>query len=106
MPVLDGLEDAGRVVGRQEQATSDFIKGFRAEHPSDDAVTEYIYASMLSIAQNVDVQNLKGREVSRNMTSLLAYVQELRAMYEPTADGNAAGDKAMEVLQLLAGDPR
>ena len=41
----------------------------------------YICKSMLSIARNIDIQNSKGREISRNMTSLLTWFQELKAMY-------------------------
>ena len=41
----------------------------------------YICKSMLSIARNIDLQNNKGREISRNMTSLLTWFQELKSMY-------------------------
>ena len=106
MPALAGLDDAGRVVGRQERATREFIERFEAEHPGADPMRSYIYESMMSIAQNVDVQNMKGREVSRNMTSLLGFIQELRAMVAPAGESVEADGAARELLELLAGDPR
>ena len=41
---------------------------------------------MLSIARNIDVQNARGREISRNMTSLLGYIQQLEGMYDTMDD--------------------
>ena len=78
MPVLQGLEDAGLVKGPQEKATEKFIKAYR-EGRDDNPMAEFIYSSMLSIARNIDVQNARGREISRNMTSLLAISNSSRA---------------------------
>lgn len=36
---------------------------------------------MLSIARNIDMQNQRGREISRNMASLLTWFQELKELY-------------------------
>ena len=33
-----------------------------------------------------DVQNARGREISRNMTSLLGYIQQLEGMYDTMDD--------------------
>ena len=55
---------------------------------------------MLFIARNIDSQNSKGREISRNMTSLLTWFQELKAMYpeqpqlDPTLTSFIADAKA------------
>lgn len=94
MPVLQGLEDAGLVKGPQEKATEEFIKAYR-EGRDDNPMAEFIYSSMLSIARNIDVQNARGREISRNMTSLLGYIQQLESMYE-------SADDDPEIAELLS----
>ena len=58
-------------------------------------MAEFIYSSMLSIARNIDVQNARGREISRNMTSLLGYIQQLESMYE-------SADDDPEIAELLS----
>lgn len=94
MPVLQGLEDSGLVKGPQEKATEKFIKAYR-EGRDDNPMAEFIYSSMLSIARNIDVQNARGREISRNMTSLLGYIQQLESMYE-------SADDDPEIAELLS----
>lgn len=95
MPMLDGLEDAGRIVGRQERATQKLITDFM-EGREPNAIADFICESMVSLAQNIDVQNAKGREISRNMTSLLGYVQQLQSIYE-----DSTGDGDDELAELV-----
>ncbi len=86
MPAFEGFEDAGQVIGPQEQATRRFIEEYR-QGKEANAMADFIYSSMLSIAKNIDVQNMRGREISRNMTSLLGYIQQLQLLYaEDTGD--------------------
>lgn len=94
MNMLNGLEDAGRIVGRQEKATQQFIKDFMTGREKN-SVADFICESMVSLAQNIDVQNSKGREISRNMTSLLGYVQQLQSLYEDSVE---SGDNELAEL--------
>ena len=94
MAGFEGLEDAGLVKGPQEKATETFITAYR-EGKESNPMADFIYSSMLSIARNIDVQNARGREISRNMTSLLGYIQQLEAMYE----GVEAGSRLRELWQ-------
>lgn len=100
--MLEGFEEYARpygVAGLQEQATMSLIEGFVAGKTLTPEAT-YICKSMLSIARNIDIQNSKGREISRNMTSLLTWFQELKAMYpeqpqlDPTLTAFIADAKA------------
>lgn len=97
--VLEGLEDAGRVTGPQEKATAAFIAEFRKDK-DPDPMAEFIYACMLSIARNVDTQNGKGREISRNMTTLLGYIQQLEEMY--AADGDEIDGDLADLVKAAA----
>ena len=70
--ILEGFEEYTHpygIIGLQEQATLNLIKSFM------DGKT------LTPVARNIDIQNSKGREISRNMTSLLTWFQELKAMY-------------------------
>ncbi|WEV67962.1 hypothetical protein OZX72_02985 [Bifidobacterium sp. ESL0769] len=87
MATLQGLEDAGRITGRLEKATQEFIDEFK-DGRDESPMADFIYASMLTLAQNVDVQNMKGREISRNMTSLLGYIEQLKELYGDSDDGD------------------
>lgn len=81
--MLEGFEEYTHpygISGLQEQATMNLIKSFVDGKTLTPEAT-YICKSMLSIARNIDIQNSKGREISRNMTSLLTWFQELKAMY-------------------------
>ncbi|OZG62682.1 hypothetical protein BLEM_0599 [Bifidobacterium lemurum] len=77
MPVFDGMEDAGRVVGYQERAIDEFTAKFRDEHDELDGYSKLLLSSLKSIAQNIDVQNRKGREISRNVASMLDLIRQL-----------------------------
>lgn len=94
MATLPGLESAGEVKGQLETATEKFISAFK-EGKEDNSVADFIYSAMLALAQNVDRQNMRGREISRNMTSLLGYIQELNELY-----GDADADDA-ELAELV-----
>lgn len=81
--ILEGFEEYEHqygTAGLQEAATMNLIKSFVDGKTLTPEAT-YICKSMLSIARNIDIQNSKGREISRNMTSLLTWFQELKAMY-------------------------
>lgn len=78
MTGFEGLENAGLIEGPQEKATREFIKEYR-DGKAENPMADFIYSSMLSIARNIDVQNARGREISRNMTSLLAISNSSRA---------------------------
>lgn len=85
MTGFEGLENAGLIEGPQEKATREFIKEYR-DGKAENPMADFIYSSMLSIARNIDVQNTRGREISRNMTSLLGYIQQLEGMYDTMDD--------------------
>ncbi len=93
--ILEGFEeyDASTTASSalQEQATLNLIKSFMDGKTLTPEAT-YICKSMLSIARNIDIQNNKGREISRNMTSLLTWFQELKSMYpdQPQLDPTLA----------------
>ena len=93
MAGFEGLEDAGLVKGPQEKATETVITAYR-EGKESNPMADFIYSSMLSIARNIDVQNARGREISRNMTSLLGYIQQLEGMYDTM-------DEDPEITELL-----
>lgn len=95
MGTLPGLDDAGLVKGPQEQATERFIRDFRGGKP-ENSMAEFLYSSMLSIARNIDMQNAKGREISRNMTSLLGYIQQLSVIYPDQAQTDDELARLME----------
>lgn len=84
MPLLDGMDDdTGRQIGNQEKAMADFIRDFSKEH-APTPMARLVYASMLSLARNIDSQMKgKGREISRNMNALRDYIQLLQDMYPP-----------------------
>lgn len=98
MDTLPGLDMAGIVHGPQEQATQKFIDAYRQGKP-DNPMADFIYSSMLSLARNIDVQNAKGREISRNMTSLLGYIQQLDAIY-PTETADDGLDDLMREMSI------
>ena len=92
--ILEGFEEDTHpygIIGPQEQATLNLIKSFMDGKTLTPEAT-YICKSMLSIARNIDLQNNKGREISRNMTSLLTWFQELKSMYpdQPQLDPTLA----------------
>lgn len=86
--MLEGFEEFdAAMTGMQEKTTKELIAHFIQDKKLTPEAT-YICKSMLSIARNIDMQNQKGREISRNMTSLLTWFQELKQLYpdEPQMD--------------------
>ena len=53
---------------------------------------------MLSIARNIDAQNNRGREISRNMTSLLGYIQQLESLYPAEAHSDGKLEELMAAM--------
>lgn len=98
MATLPGLEDAGLRTGPQEKATQRFIDSFRKGKAQND-MADFLYSSMLSLARNIDLQNARGREISRNMTSLLGYIQQLSVIYPDEA---ATDDRLESLLKDMA----
>ncbi|PLS24348.1 hypothetical protein [Bifidobacterium imperatoris] len=98
MAGFEGFENAGLVKGPQEKATEKFITEYR-HGKEDNPMADFIYSSMLSIARNIDVQNSRGREISRNMTSLLGYIQQLETMYEGVDDDQELSDLLQEAAR-------
>ena len=90
--VLNGFEEySGYGAGLQEKATKELIAHFVGDRDLN-AEGRYICKSMLSIARNIDAQNERGREISRNMTTLLTWFQELKELYPeaPQLDSDVA----------------
>ena len=63
-------------------------------------MADFLYSSMLSIARNIDAQNNRGREISRNMTSLLGYIQQLETIYRPHLP--TTDDRLEELMAAMA----
>lgn len=85
MPTFDGLEDAGREIGYQETKIRQFVDRYRESHEKLDDYADLLLGSLISISQNIDQQNKRGREISRNMASMLDLVRQLHEW-----DANAA----------------
>ena len=81
-------EDTGRAIGPMEQTARGIIADFRANHADDNPIQAGLLQALLSLAQNIDRQNSKGREISRNMAQWLATLEKLAELYpeEPKAD--------------------
>lgn len=77
--LLDGMDDiTGRPVGSMEQSTIEFAKEYRTKHETCDAATLLTLQSMIVLARNIDTLVAKGREISRNMSTLLDYIKQLQ----------------------------
>lgn len=99
MPILEGLEDAGREIGRQEKAIGRFVAKYREEHPEMSYDRELVLDSLPSLGENIDAQNRKGREISRNMATLLDFVRTLHEW----DDSDTAPELPDETRELLKG---
>lgn len=89
MPLLEGFDDdTGRTIGSQERATQRIIADLNKTHPDYDPILDGLCESMLSLAQNIDTQKRKGREISRNMAQYIDALWKIRDMYptETVAD--------------------
>lgn len=98
MPVLEGLEDAGREIGYQEKAIKDFVEAFLKSHKNIDGYASLLLSSLVSIAQNIDMQNKRGREISRNVASMLDLIRQL---HDWDAQAQESGDELPEETRLL-----
>lgn len=84
MQMLEGFDDdTGRNIGRLEQVTRRIVGQLEADHPEPDPIREGLCQAMLSLAVNIDVQNGKGREISRNMGQYLDALWKIRELYPP-----------------------
>lgn len=68
-------------IGAQEQATHELIAHLKEEHPEPNPIFDALASAMLSLAKNIDVQNDKGREISRNMGQYLDALWKIRDLY-------------------------
>lgn len=68
-------------IGAQEQATHELIAHLKEEHPEQNPIFDALSAAMLSLAKNIDSQNSKGREISRNMGQYLDALWKIRDLY-------------------------
>lgn len=98
MPVLEGLEDAGREIGYQEKAITDFVEAFLKSHENIDGYASLLLSLLVSIAQNIDMQNKRGREISRNVASMLDLIRQL---HDWDAQAQESGDELPEETRRL-----
>lgn len=86
---LDGLGyDTGREIGPMEATALKIIAAYREQWAEPDAIQDGLLQALRTLAQNIDRQNEKGREISRNMAQWLATLEKLAELYpeEPKAD--------------------
>lgn len=83
---LEGFDDYyGPNEGLQERATKELIEGFVGDRNLDPNA-KYVCKTMINIARNFDVLNVKGRDTSRVMAQLLAWYQELKNEFQSTQE--------------------
>lgn len=84
---FDGFENPARPVGYQEKATCDLVNALMKDKTINPRAL-YLAKSMITLARNVDVQNnsSRPREISRNMSQILAFYQELSGLYPAEPD--------------------
>lgn len=83
---LDGMDyDTGRAIGPQEHVTISLVESYEKAHPLD-VILHALCQSMMSLARNIDIQNEKGKEISRNMTVYLDGLQKIDERYPKTQD--------------------
>lgn len=82
MPLFDGFDDdTGRDIGPLETTTKRIVAALEESHPEPDPIRDGLCQAMLSLARNIDVQNGKGREISRNMGQYIDALWKIRDMY-------------------------
>ncbi|KAB7789453.1 hypothetical protein [Bifidobacterium cebidarum] len=82
MMMLEGFdEDTGRDIGRQEKAARRIVDYLGASHPEYDPVLDGLCQSLLSLGENIDRQNSRGREISRNMAQYIDALWKIRDMF-------------------------
>lgn len=74
-------DDTGRPIGAMERTARTIIDDYREKHPDDNPIQAGLLQALLSLAQNIDRQNNKGREISRNMAQWLATLDKLSDLY-------------------------
>lgn len=74
-------DTTGRQIGPMEHTARDIIDDYRTQHPDGGAIQAGLLQALLSLAQNIDKQNEKGREISRNMAQWLATLEKLGQLY-------------------------
>ena len=81
-------DTTGRQIGPMEHTARGIIGDYRTKHPDENPIQAGLLQALLSLAQNIDRQNEKGREISRNMAQWLATLEKLADLYpeEPKAD--------------------
>lgn len=92
-------EDTGRPVGAMERTARDIIDDYRVKHPDDNPIQAGLLQALLSLAQNIDRQNEKGREISRNMAQWLATLDKLADLYPVEAPADADVEAVWNGLQ-------
>lgn len=99
--LLDGMSDTtGRPVGPMEQSTIAFAQEYRDKHDSADAATLLTLQSMVVLATNIDTLVAKGREISRNMSTLLDYIKQLQE--QDAAIQQVNSDELMEIYKAMS----
>ncbi len=87
--IFDAFDmDTGRDIGAMEHTARGIIDDYREKHQDENPIQAGLLQALLSLAQNIDRQNEKGREISRNMAQWLATLDKLAELYpeEPKAD--------------------
>lgn len=87
--IFDAFDmDTGRDIGAMEHTARGIIDDYCEKHPDENPIQAGLLQALLSLAQNIDRQNEKGREISRNMAQWLATLDKLAELYpeEPKAD--------------------
>lgn len=75
--------------GEQERATRRLIDSM-GDNATSTPQTAFITTTMINIARNFDVLSAKGRDTSRVMAQLLAWLQELESQ-APKSSGIDSG---------------
>lgn len=81
-------DDAVTITAGMEKTTRDVLSRIAEAHPDPDPIRDALAQCLLSLAQNIDSQCAKGREISRNMGQYLDALERLDALYphEDAAD--------------------
>ncbi|ATU19810.1 hypothetical protein [Bifidobacterium choerinum] len=83
---LDGLGyDTGREIGPMEATALKIIAAYREQWAEPDAIQDGLLQALRTLAQNIDRQNERGREISRNMAQWLATLERLAALHPSEA---------------------
>ncbi|RYQ66071.1 hypothetical protein PG2072B_1509 [Bifidobacterium pseudolongum subsp. globosum] len=79
---FEGLDyDAGREIGPMEATAQRIVADYETEWPDYDPIQAGLLQALRTLAQNIDVQNRKGREISRNMAQWLDTLARLSELH-------------------------